>query len=266
MNARPYPRDYAKRVSHEDTQLAGIETRRFIPPQKKASGVLFYLHGGSYFFGSARSTHCELMARLAFDTGHEVVGPDVRFSPEHRYPAQLDDALAAYEALLRAGTPASEIILCGDSSGGNLALALALRLRDRGRDLPRALVLISPWVDLEMPGASFQTNLRYDFGRRQELVRHANAFAGILPLSDPRLSPTHADLRGLCPSLVVLGELEIPHDDIMSFAGKLKVAGVDTQVHVAATMPHAPPAMAALHPEGARAVRAIVDYVAEKLG
>jgi len=206
-----------------------------------------------------------MMARLAFESGLEVIGPDFRLAPEHRYPAQLDDALAVWSSLLLARKDSAGIALVGDSSGGNLALALALGLRERGLEGPRALALISPWCDLEMPGASFQAHDRYDFGTRDALLRHAKAFAGVLSLADPRVSPTHASLAGLCPCLVVLGEVELPHDDIIAFSEKLSAAGVETQVHVARSMPHNPPAMASLHPEGAAAMRAIVKFLQEKL-
>lgn len=265
MNARPYPRDFAKKVEQREEVIGGVPSVRFIPPEKRGEGTILFLHGGSYFFGSAKTTHCEVMARLAFESGLEVIGPDFRLAPEHRYPAQLDDALAVWSSLLLARKDSAGLAVVGDSSGGNLAMALALALRDRGLEGPRALVLISPWCDLEMPGASFQTNDRYDFGTRDALLRHAQAFAGVLSLADPRISPTHAALGGLCPCLVIVGEVELPHDDIMAFSEKLRLAGVDTQVHVARSMPHNPPAMAALHPEGAAAMQAIVEYLRGKL-
>jgi len=266
MNSRPYPRDFAKKVKQTDEKLGGIFVRRFTPPHKNGEGTILFLHGGSYLFGSATTTHCEVMARLACESGLEVIGPDFRLTPEHRYPAQLEDALAVWSAWVQLERTAERVVVVGDSSGGNLALALALALRDQGRPQPAALALISPWCDLEMPGASFQTNDRYDFGTRDVLVRHAHAFAGILPLSDARVSPTHALLAGLCPCLITLGEVEIPHDDIMAFTRKLHAAGVDTEVHVAPAMPHNPPAFAAMHPAGAESMKAVVDYVRTKLG
>src|SRR5687768_10859426 len=80
LNTRPYPRDYAKKVQQLDEKMAGVPIRRFIPPEKKGEGVVLFLHGGSYFFGSATSTHCEVMARLAFESGLEVIGPDFRLT------------------------------------------------------------------------------------------------------------------------------------------------------------------------------------------
>lgn len=267
MESRPYPKDFARKVAQDDVLIGGISARRFRPPGSvEGDRVILFLHGGSYIFGSGRSTHAEVMARLAFQTGIEVLGPDFRSSPEHRYPAQLEDVLAVYLGLLGAGTPPEKIALVGDSSGGNLALSLALALRDQGVPLPRALGLISPWCDLEMRGASFVENDRYDFGTREVLVNHARAFSGELALSDPRVSPIHAELSGLCPCLVIVGELEIPRDDILALHRKLEEAGVESELHLARQMPHNPPAFAALHPEGARSIQTLAEFLAERVG
>lgn len=261
MDRRPYPRNYAKKVRQEDAELGGIPVRRFVPPQRSGVGCVLCLHGGSYIFGSAGTSHCELMAHIAHDTGLEVLGLEYRLVPEHRYPAQLEDALAAFSAVTRAGTAADEVIVVGDSSGGNLALALSLALRDAGEPQPAALALISPWSDLEMPGRSFEENDPYDFGTRDALLRHARAFAGELPLSDPRISPLRANLKGLPPCLVVVSELEIPRDDIEALARALEKAGVDVALHLARHMPHNAPTFAAYDPEGKAALDAVVSFV-----
>ena len=120
--------------------------------------------------------------------------------------------------------------------------------------------------DLAMPGKSFVEYDRYDFGTRDALVRHAQAYAGGVPLSDPRISPTHAALAGLCPCLVVVSELELPRDDVQAFADKLRAAGVETDVHLARSMPHNAPALAALHPEGEASLRAITTFIRDRLG
>jgi acetyl esterase/lipase len=205
------------------------------------------------------------MSRLAYESGIEVIAPDFRRLPEHGYPAQLEDALAVFHGLQEEQISAEEIVVIGDSSGGNLAAELALELRNRGLPQPRALGLISPWCDLEMPGQSFLENDRYDFGTRDVLVKHARAFAGEHDLADPRISPINADLSGLCPCLVIVGELELPQDDILRFHEKLATAGVSTELHVASMMPHAPPAFAALQPEGEASAHKLAAYVVAQL-
>lgn len=227
--------------------------------------AILYFHGGSYAYGSARTTHAELLARLAVASGVEVVGVDYRLAPEHRYPAQLEDACAAFDALVAADTPPGAIVVAGDSAGGNLAIALQLALRDRGSAQAAGAALVSPWVDLTLPGASYTENDRFDFGTRQVLARQAAEFAGSIRLDDPRVSPTYAALAGLSPTLITVGELEIPRDDILLFASRLERAGVDVALHVAKDMPHNAPVFAALHPEGLAALEAVARFARERL-
>lgn len=264
LDARPYPKTILKQLDVRDGQLAGLEARWFTPRDARPGVVLFF-HGGSYHYGSIRTTHAEVAARVALEARVEVVGVDYRLAPEHPYPAQLEDARRAFDALLAAGRRADEIVLAGDSAGGNLAIELQLALRDAAEPQARGAVLVSPWSDLEMSGASFVENDPFDFGTRDVLVRQAEQFAGEVPLSDPRLSPVHADLTSLAPCLVTVGECEIPRDDIVRLAERLEAAGVDTALHRAADMPHNAPLFAAYHPAGAEAVRVIGRWIVERL-
>ena len=262
IDARPYPQTTVRKVKTTDAPLGGVPTRRFVPPGAKKAPVVLFFHGGSYIYGSARTTHAELLARLAVASGCEVLGVDYRLAPEHAYPAQLEDALAAFDALVASGVPAESIVVAGDSAGGNLAFYLQLALRDRGSPQARSAVLLSPWSDLTMPGESFTKNDPYDYGTRETLLAQARLFAGELPLGDPRLSPTHARCEGLAPVLVVAGEVEIPHDDILTLVKRMKDAGVDVTVHVAKDMPHNPAVFAAYHPSGAKALERMARFVA----
>lgn len=264
-DSRPYPKNAVKKVALHDEVLAGIPARTFTPKDARESGVVLFFHGGSYIYGSARTTHGELMAEIALASRTKVIGLDYRLAPEHPYPAQLEDALAAVDALVAAGTPLDTIILAGDSAGGNLALVTAIALRDRGGPQPRAMVLLSPWSDLEMPGASFQENERYDFGTREVLVRQARAFAGDVALADPRVSPIHAALGGLPPALVEVGECELPRDDIVKLADALEAAGTKVTRHVAKDMPHNAAVFSAYHPSAKAALDAVGAFVTEVL-
>lgn len=263
--ARPYPKDFARRVEVRDESWGTVPAVTYVPKTAPRRGAVLFFHGGSYLFGSARTTHGELLARLAFESGARVVGLDYRLAPEHPYPAQRDDALAAFDALVASGMKPDEIVLAGDSAGGNLALAVAIALRDRGGPTPRALALMSPWADLTMPGPSFRTNADCDYGTRDELVRQARAFAGAVPFDDPGVSPFYGRLEGLPPTLVEVGTAELLHDDIVALADRLKVAGVAVTLHVAAEMPHNAAVFAAFHPAGAAAARALADFVASHL-
>ncbi len=259
MNARPYPRPHLRKVTIRDEELGGIPARWFIPPGASEDAAILYLHGGSYIYGSARTTHADLIANIAKTSGVTAIGLDYRLAPEHPYPAQLEDALRAYDALLARGV--KRIIVAGDSAGGNLALMLQIRLRDLGREQALASVLISPWSDLTMPGRSFEENDAFDYGTRDVLLRHAEAFAGGIPLDDPRLSPIYANLDDLAPTFIAVGSVEIPRDDILALAKALERAGVEVTVHVAEEMPHLPPIFADYHEAGRRCVEAIGGFV-----
>lgn len=258
--ARPYPQPRPKDVFVEDSTLGGVPVRWFRPAAPASDTTMLYLHGGSYFYGSTRGSHHELVLSLARRAKIAVAGLEYRLAPEHPFPAQLEDALASCRAL-RTERPARRVIVGGDSAGGNLAVELAIALRDAGDLPPDALVLLSPWADLTMPGRSFVENDRYEFGRRVELVRHAAAYAGAVPLTDPRISPTFADLRALPPSFVQYGEVEAPRDDIVAFAARLAHAGNDVTSDAAPDMPHNPSVFAAYHPSGEAARAAIVRFL-----
>lgn len=249
---RPYPRTHVRKVPLRDEDLGGVPVRRFVP--RKADGgepaaTIVFFHGGSYVYGSSKTSHADLCAQLALATSLEVVAVEYRLAPEHPWPAQLEDALAACRAL--GGAP---LILAGDSAGGNLAVHVA-------KEIPaRALVLLSPWVDLEMPGRSYVDNDPYEIGTRAVLVRHARAVAGDRPVAD--LSLRAEQLGALPPCFVSIGGVEAPHDDILAFVEKLRGAGVDVTVHVAEDMPHNPALFAAYHASGRAAFDAAVESVA----
>jgi epsilon-lactone hydrolase len=258
LNARPYPSSVMKQLTLRDEDLGGVATRWFVPPGASDDVVILYLHGGSFLYGSVRTTHADVVARIALASGISTAGIEYRLAPEHPYPAQLDDALSAFEALVASGR---QVLVSGDSAGGNLAVALAIHLRDHDKTAPLCLALISPWCDLEMPGRSFVDNDPFDFGTREELVHHARMFARDLALSDPRISPSRADLSNLPPAIVIAGEAEIPRDDILAFADALEAAGSEVTRYVATDMPHDPPVFAAYHPAAEECMRALGEFL-----
>lgn len=245
--ARPYPRTHLKKVSVRDGVAGNVDVRRFVPTHPGATKIVFF-HGGSYIYGSTRTSHAELCAHLARATSLEVIGVEYRLAPEHPWPEQLEDALAACRGL--AGSP---LILAGDSAGGHLAVKTAHQIS------ARALVLISPWADMEMPGRSYVDNDPYDFGTRAGLLRQARAVAGDRPLASMALA--NDPLGALPPTLVCAGGAEAGRDDILSFAETLRAQGVDCTVHVADEMPHDPPLFEAYHPSARAAFEAVVSFI-----
>ena len=197
-------------------------------------GSVLYLHGGAYCVGSP-ATHRALTSRLARVTGLPVFAADYRLAPEHPFPAGLDDALAAYRALQAEGP----VILAGDSAGGGLALATALALRDAGDAAPAALVLFSPWADLQTPTApppappgEAMLSWAWAGACARYYVGDAAAAGPISPFENPLVSPLRADLRGLPPVLIQAGTDELLHPQALALHDALQAAGVDVRCEI----------------------------------
>ena len=175
--------------------------------------VLLYCHGGGYSTGSRKYART-LTSKLASSTFMDVLCFDYRLAPEHPYPAALEDALKAWDYLMLLGYGAREVIVAGDSAGGNLALSLALKLKEQKRLLPRGLVLMSPWTDLTSSGESFRTRAEVDPVLNAEYIdRMILAYAEGQDLEDPFVSPLFGDHREFPPVFVQVGENEILYSD-----------------------------------------------------
>jgi acetyl esterase/lipase len=219
----PIPDD----VTFQRTVVGGIGAERLTPPGDTNGHTVLYLHGGGYCMGSLLSVR-SLGANLALVSKAVVVDLDYRLAPEHPCPAAIEDALAAYDALLADGVAPEKLAIGGDSAGGGLTVATLVAIRDSGRPMPACGVGISPWLDMALTGASLDTNADTDpMVGRKLLERMAGWYAGDLPLDDPRMSPVHADLTGLPPLLLHVGEAEVLRDDVLRFAEVAKAAAVD---------------------------------------
>lgn len=227
----------APEVVRTPLTLAGLPACAFDAPGGDAGRVLLYCHGGGFQIGSIRS-HASLMARISAASGMRVIGFDYRLAPEHRFPAAHDDAFAAYRALVEAGKV--PLALVGDSAGGALALGTVMRARDAGLLLPKALVLLSPWLDLTMGGASYATLAEKDiFSRPEQLKAMARTYLGRdnRP-EDPAASPVLGDLSGLPPMLVHAGGHDITLDDSHLLARRAAEQGGRVEVEVFPGMCH----------------------------
>lgn len=200
-------------------------------PVADSGRVFLYLHGGAYLIGSP-ATHRGITGSLAKLGNMAVCAIDYRLAPEHRYPAPLDDALAAYQELLAMGYQGKDIAIGGDSAGGNLTLITALRLKELGLPAPGVLVCFSPVTDFS--GAQMHNPPAGD-----PLINPAwidQAVALYCPVGmdrqDPRLSPLFAELNGLSPLLIQVGEDELLLNDSLRFAEQAKAAGVSLQLEV----------------------------------
>jgi acetyl esterase/lipase len=217
----------------EDVNASGVKAQWVSAPGADAQSAILYFHGGGFQVGSVVS-HRELMAGISRAAQCRVLGVDYRLAPEHRYPAALDDALAAYAWLIDQGFAPKHIALAGDSAGGGLALSLLLRLRDAGKALPAAVGLMSAWTDLTASGASYIKRADADpIHQRPMIVAMARNYLGKDGnASDPLVSPLFADLRGLPPLLAQVGDCETVLDDSRDFVARATEAGVDATLQV----------------------------------
>ena len=201
-------------------------------------GTLLYLHGGAHVACSS-ITHRPVTSAFA-KRGWRVLAPDYRLAPEHRFPAQIDDCIAVYRALLADGLDARQLVVAGDSSGGNLALALCLSLRAAGVTQPRALALFSPITDFLWTGESATSNsARCAMFSRDMLPIGRDMYIGDHDPRDPLASPYYADLSGLPPMLFHAGADELLRDDSVRTAERAKEAGIEVEVKVWPVVPHA---------------------------
>lgn len=199
--------------------------------------VIVLVHGGGYNSGSPR-THRQFATRLAHATGARVLVPDYALAPEEPFPAGLDDIIAVYAALAEQGVEPGDIVLSGDSSGGGLAVAALVKLRELGAPMPRALVLSSPWVDLTLSGKSHGTNAAHPNPSAANLKRAAEWYAPAEQHRDALVSPLYADLTGLPATLVQAGGHEVLLDDAAQFVARAQAAGVAAKLSVAEGLWH----------------------------
>jgi len=225
------------------------------------SCVLMHLHGGAFFMGAPASYRSRTM-RLSYRCNAEVFAPDYRLAPEHPAPAALEDALDAWCELrrLRPGVP---MFVSGDSAGGGLAISLMTALRDQGLPLPDGAVLFSPWTDLSTSGTSYDDNQRSDVWlSRAHCETWAKHYLGDLHPRDPRVSPVYANLEGLPPMLLLVGDREVLLDDARRVHHNALAAGVASVLHVGREMQHDWPLTLPWLEESREAWSAIAGFVA----
>lgn len=187
--------------------------------------VILYCHGGGYSTGSSLYAR-SLTSKLAAQTSMEVLCFDYRLAPENPYPAALEDAMKAWNYLMLLGYGAGDVIIAGDSAGGNLALALTLKLKEEQRLLPRGLALMSPWTDLTSSGGSFQEKAELDPVLDEPYInRMVLAYASGQDLTNPFISPLFGDFTGFPTVYIQVGENEILFDDSARLFEVLKKAG-----------------------------------------
>jgi acetyl esterase/lipase len=229
-------------VKLEPVDLGGVPGEWSTVPGSEESQVLLYFHGGGYCSGSIVS-HRRLVTEAGRKAGRRTLAVDYRLAPEHPFPAALEDALKAWRFLREQGIEARDIAVGGDSAGGGLTVALIEQLREGGQALPSCAWLISPWTDLTLSGATLTTKAAVDPIIHEEYLRElVSAYLpkGMDP-KDPRISPLHAKLAGLPPTLVQVGSDEALLADATRFAAAAGAAAVSVTLQIWPHMIHAWP-------------------------
>lgn len=243
--------------------VGGIEVRI---AGNKSENVILYFHGGVYVIGSAADT-VPLAGELVRRTGVYAITLDYRLAPEHPYPAAVDDARTAYEALLERGMDPGQIVLAGESAGGGLAVATLLALREAGVPMPACAFLMSPYADLTLSGESLVERESLDAVLTPAGLRvRAPEYVGGDDASNPLISPIFGDFTGLPPLLIQVGSYEILLSDALRLAGRAATAHVAVTLDVTPSAPHVFQGFAGLVDEAASALDRAAEFVNVRLG
>jgi acetyl esterase/lipase len=254
----------ARTMRFEEVSADGVRAEWFRAPGADETRVILYLHGGGYSIGSIDS-HRDFVTRLCLATGFTALVVDYRLAPEHKFPAQLEDAHTAYRWLLEQGVDPARILIGGESAGGGLTFSTLLAARDAGDPMPAGALVISPWVDLEMTGESMRTNARFDYVGHKTLAEYATRFVEPHQVRNPLAAPLHADLRGLPPMLIMAGGAETLLDDARRMAERARAVGVDVTLDVGEDMVHAWPLFAGFFAISREAIERIAGFLRSRM-
>ena len=233
-SAQPRPAD----VTVTATGLGAVPTAEITVAGIESRHVVLYFHGGVYVLGDAFQA-ADLASQVGRRAQAKVFSVDYRLGPEHPYPAAVDDALAAYEALLGNGTAAADIAFAGESAGAGLAVATLVNARDHGLPLPAAALLMSPYADLTLSGATMETKRAVDPLLSLELLRaRVPDYTAGKDAALPLISPVFADLSGLPPLIIQGGTHEVLLDDAVRLAGLAAAADVEVTLDITPRVPH----------------------------
>ena len=251
-------------VTCTPVEAGGVSAEWSVADGADQDKVILYVHGGGYVMGSAGS-HRDMTGRLSQAAGARVLSLNYRLAPEYPFPAPVDDSVAAYRWLLGQGIQASNIAIAGDSAGGGLALAALIAIRDAGEPMPAAGIGISPWVDMEGTGESMTTRAAVDpVVQKEGLLGMAKLYLGGADPKNPLAAPLHANLAGLPPLLIQVGDSETLLDDATRITERAQKADVDVTLKIWDEMPHVWHLFAPILPEGRQAIEEIGAFFKEQ--
>ena len=250
LSAQPLPAE----VTVTAAALGGVPTAEITVDGIEPRHVVLYFHGGVYVMGDAFLA-ADLASQVGRRTHAKAISVDYRLAPEHPYPAAVDDALAAYEALLQNGIAPSDIVLAGESAGGALAVATLVNARDHGLPLPAAAFVMSPYADLTLAGATMETRREVDpLISREALQARIPDYTAGQDAALGLISPIFADLSGLPPLIIQAGTHEVLLDDAIRLAQQAASADVEVTLDITPGVPHVFQAYHGILDEGAAAL------------
>jgi epsilon-lactone hydrolase len=234
LSAQPLPGD----VTVTAGALGSVPTAEVTVDGVESRHVVLYFHGGVYVMGDA-ALSADLASQVGRRTQAKVISVDYRLAPEHPYPAAVDDALAAYQALLDDGAAPSDIAFAGESAGGGLAVATLVNARDHGLPLPAAAYLMSPYADLTLAGATMESKREADpLLSPQALQARVPDYTAGQDAALGLISPVFADLSGLPPLIIQGGSHEVLLDDAIRLARQAATADVEVTLDITPGVPH----------------------------
>jgi epsilon-lactone hydrolase len=234
LSAQPLPAE----VTVNAGALGGIPTAEITVDGIDPRHVVLYFHGGVYVIGDAFLA-ADLASQVGRRTDAKVISVDYRLAPEHPYPAAIDDALAAYEALMKAGIAPSDIAFAGESAGGGLAVATMVNARDHGLPMPAGAYVMSPYVDLTLAGTTMESKRDVDpLFTRELLEARVDDYTAGADAALGLISPIFADLSGLPPLIIQAGSHELLLDDAIRLAQQVATADVEVTLDITPGVPH----------------------------
>ncbi len=234
ISAQPLPAD----VRVTAAALGGVPTAEITVDGIEPRHVVLYFRGGVYVLGDAFQA-AGLASQIGRRTRAKVISVDYRLAPEHPYPAAVNDALAAYQALLNDGTAPSDIAFAGESAGGGLAIATMVNAHEHGLPLPAAAFVMSPYADLTLAGTTMDTKREADpLLSRENLQARVPDYTAGQDAAAGLISPVFADLSGLPPLIIQAGTHEVLLDDAVRLARQAATADVEVTLDITPRVPH----------------------------
>lgn len=240
-NHNEKPRSFPDYIDNEIVALtncrAELLTNNALPPV--GGRYVFHVHGGGFIYPTKNTNR--MFAGLLSEVGRaRVFTPDYRVAPEYVYPAALSDIMDGFDHLISEGVDEDDIIVFGDSAGGTLALSMLHLLKDRGRRLPKKLILMSPMTDMTHSGESYVANYKRDplFGNTRKSMLYNTQYAGDADVTDKYLSPCFGDFHGFPKTLIQVANYEMLYSDAVSLYEMMKESGVEVSLSVYDKMFH----------------------------